>query len=329
MGLARSRWEAHDQVEKVVAMLHRWVVVAAAGVLVLAASCGESNSNAAPFHAVPDDAQPVWGSASCSSQVFPLPIGSRLTCELDLSDPRVSGTETIEQYLAVADGPGGREWTFNRDVITNVKGTWRGSAQGSDDLPGIPVGEAHFVGEGAYQGLEFHYYVTEPALLERALLRGWISGSTGPASSTAPVAPFHAIPSGAVAVSGTAACDATGSGAVDPEGELDGLVACRLDLSDPRVSGTETQDRVRILAGSVGAGDVRVADDARIATTEGTWRGSVQAASDDAAVAAPIGEAHYIGEGAYEGLEFHYYFADLGIAEGGTVLVHGWISPAT
>ena len=54
----------------------------------------------------------------------------------------------------------------------------------------------------------------------------------------------------------------------------------------------------------------------------------VQAATDDAAVPAPIGEAHYIGEGAYEGLEFHYYFADLEIAEGGPVVVHGWISSA-
>jgi hypothetical protein len=70
------------------------------------------------------------------------------------------------------------------------------------------------------------------------------------------------------------------------------------------------------------------ADDARITTAEGTWRGQVQAATDDAAVPAPIGEAHYIGEGAYAGLEFHYYFADLDIAEDGDVLVHGWISPA-
>jgi hypothetical protein len=58
-------------------------------------------------------------------------------------------------------------------------------------------------------------------------------------------------------------------------------------------------------------------------------RGSAQVATDDAALPAQVGEAHYFGEGAYEGLEFHYYFADLGIAEGGTVVMHGWISPAT
>jgi hypothetical protein len=98
-------------------------------------------------------------------------------------------------------------------------------------------------------------------------------------------------------------------------------------LSHPDVRGTETQDRIRILAGDVGAGDVRAADDARITTSKGTWRGRVQAAADDASVPAAIGEAHYIGEGAYEGLEFHYYFADLDSADDGAIRVHGWISP--
>jgi hypothetical protein len=242
----------------------------------------ESDSNMAPFHAVPGDAQVVWGTVSCADRG-----GLALECELDMSDPRVSGTETIEGFQMVAPGSVGRVWIFDSDVITNADGTWRGSAQGADDPPGNPTGESHLVGEGGYEGLEFHYYFTEPVLLEGGFLRGWISESTpaDPASSTAPVAPFHPVPAGSVAVSGTAACDDTGS--------------------------------------------VRMADDARIATAEGTWRGRIQAATDDAAVPAAVGEAHYIGEGAHEGLEFHYYFADLDIAEDGPVRVHGWISPAT
>jgi hypothetical protein len=56
--------------------------------------------------------------------------------------------------------------------------------------------------------------------------------------------------------------------------------------------------------------------------------GRIQAASDDAAVPAPVGEAHDIGEGAYEGLEFHDYFAGLDNAGDGPVRVHGWFSPA-
>jgi hypothetical protein len=280
-----------------------------------AATTSESDTNTAPFHAVPDDAQVVWGTVQCRA------VGGALVldCELDMSDPRVSGTETIDQFQIVAPGSVGRVWIFGRDVITNAEGTWRGNSQGADDPPGNPTGESHLVGEGAYEGLEFHYYFTEPVLLEGGFLRGWISESTpaDPASSTAPVAPFHPVPKGSVAVSGAAACDDTGSGRV-----------CQLDLSDPRVSGTETQDGVRILAGSVGAGDVSMADDARIATAEGTWRGGIQAATDDASVPTAVGEAHYIGEGTYEGLEFHYYFADLDIAEDGPVRVHGWISPA-
>jgi hypothetical protein len=280
-----------------------------------AATTSESDTNTAPFHAVPDDAQVVWGTVQCRA------VGGALVldCELDMSDPRVSGTETIDQFQIVAPGSVGRVWIFGRDVITNAEGTWRGNSQGADDPPGNPTGESHLVGEGAYEGLEFHYYFTEPVLLEGGFLRGWISESTpaDPASSTAPVAPFHPVPKGSVAVSGAAACDDTGSGRV-----------CQLDLSDPRVSGTETQDGVRVLAGSVGAGDVSMADDARIATAEGTWRGRIQAATDDASVPTAVGEAHYIGEGAYEGLEFHYYFADPDIAEDGPVRVHGWISPA-
>jgi hypothetical protein len=274
------------------------------------------------MHAVPDDAQVVWGSASCQGTAL------NLTCELVMSDPRVSGTETIDQYRPFAGNMAGRQWILERDVIENAEGTWRGSAQGSDDGPGNPLGEARFVGEGAFDGLEFHYYFALAQFPEgSAQLTGWISGSAplDPESTSAAAAPFHAIGVGALTVNGIAACERTGTGAVDAEGVLDLVVTCRLDLSDPRISGTETQDRFRVLAGSVGAGDVRVADDARLATAEGSWRGSVQAATDDAAVPAAIGEAHYVGEGAYEGLEFHYYFANLDIAEG-LVDVHGWIS---
>ena len=314
--------------EKVLAMLQRWGVVVAVGALALVASCGGTDTNAgvAPFHAVPNGAQAVWGSGSCRDGPEDEDGGWTLLCALDMSDPRVSGTEMIEQFQTVTSG----QWIFDRDVITNAEGTWQGSSQGSDDPGGNPTGEAHFIGQGGYQGLEFHYYFTEPMYLEGAHLRGWISESTpaDAASATAAVTPFHAIPATSTRVSGTATCDATGSGTVDPQGELDALTTCQLSLSDPRVRGTETQDHVRILAGDVGAGDVRVAEDARITTSEGTWRGRVQAATDDAAVPAAIGEAHYIGEGAYEGLEFHYYFADLDSAEDGPVAVHGWISPA-
>jgi hypothetical protein len=44
----------------------------------------------------------------------------------------------------------------------------------------------------------------------------------------------------------------------------------------------------------------------------------IQAADDGV----PCGEARYVGEEAYDGLEFHYYFCDVGDAP----VFRGWIS---
>ena len=107
-------------------------------ILVVVGGCGTTESGAVPMHAVPDDAQVVWGSASCQGTAL------NLTCELVMSDPRVSGTETIDQYRPFAGNMAGRQWILERDVIENAEGTWRGSAQGSDDGPGNPLGEARF-----------------------------------------------------------------------------------------------------------------------------------------------------------------------------------------
>ena len=42
--------------------------------------------------------------------------------------------------------------------------------QAGDD--GAPCGETHYEGEGAYTGLEFHYYFCHTE--DEAQLRGWI-----------------------------------------------------------------------------------------------------------------------------------------------------------
>ena len=151
-----------------------------------------------------------------------------------------------------------------------------------------------------------------------AVFVGCLVAACGSSSATAP---FHAIPSDAVVVWGTAACDFTMEG-VDPEGGTGFLVTCELDMSDPRVSGTETQDRFHFVVGRVGVGTVWVAEEAVITNAEGTWRGSVQAADDGS----PSGEAHYFGEGSYEGLEFHHYFG--GSDDAAESIVRGWISSA-
>lgn len=286
-------------------------------------------SGTAPFHAVPPDASVVWGTAVCGlSDAGVDPDGGAgflAICELDMSDPRVSGTERVDYFRSVGETPGGRAWIAEKDVITNAEGTWRGSAQAAENVAAIPAGEAHFVGEGAYEGLEFHYYFFHPDLAEKAQLNGWISAaqSVDPATSTVEAAPFHAMPKDALAVSGTAACEFTDEG-VDPDGGSGFLATCTLGLSDPRVAGTERQDRFRFVVGRIGAGDVWVSEEASITNQQGSWLGSVQAVENDEAI--PAGEAHYVGEGAYAGLEFHYYFFHSDIATDGPAQVRGWIS---
>lgn len=137
---------------------------------------GTTTLDAAPFHAIPADSLVVAGTATCSfSEAGVDPEGGPgflVTCELSMSDPRVSGTETHDRFRFVNGGELGDVWIAEEATITNAEGTWRGSAQGADT--GLPTGEAHYYGEGAYEGLEFHYYFDNDD--SGVAFRGWISG---------------------------------------------------------------------------------------------------------------------------------------------------------
>lgn len=138
-------------------------------------------------------------------------------------------------------------------------------------------------------------------------------------TTTAGTAPFHAIPADSVVVTGTATC-VFSDGGVDPTGgDNNDLATCELDMSDPRVSGTETHDRFRYYYEEGDEAGMWVVEEAIIINSEGTWRGTAQAVDDGT----PIGEANFVGEGAYQGLVFHYYFSDPSFGE---AVVHGWIS---
>ena len=63
---------------------------------------------------------------------------------------------------------------------------------------------------------------------------------------------LHPVPDGSTVVWGTAACDFG-------EGETGMVIVCDLDMSDPRVGGTETHDGFEFLAGRVWVGGVWVA----------------------------------------------------------------------
>ena len=159
------------------------VIVLAAALLGLGAwvifdVVNTSDAELAPFHAFPADAVLVTGTARCdfsNEGVDPEGgAGFLVTCQLDMSDPRVSGVETHDRFRFLYGGAAGDVWVAEEAVITNAEGTWRGSAQAADD--GTPIGEAHYVGEGGYDGYEFHYYFGHTDLAEGAHLRGWISG---------------------------------------------------------------------------------------------------------------------------------------------------------
>jgi hypothetical protein len=165
-------------------MRHRIFLLLIVGMIM--ASCGgessdstqpEASTNAATIeparalHPIPADSVGVTGRASCTFS--DLGAGFTAECQLDMSDPRVSGTEVSDNY-----------WWFDEDedvvssmwvadaVLTNEEGTWRGVTQAGDDT--TPCGETHYLGEGTYTGLEFHYYFCHVALADEAELRGWI-----------------------------------------------------------------------------------------------------------------------------------------------------------
>ena len=135
-------------------------------------------------------------------------------------------------------------------------------------------------------------------------------------------ASFPAVPADAVVVVATVDCTDTGV-EIDPDEEDQGAIpwlwSCEIDASDPRVSGIERHAAFRSLAES-SEGLVWRVEDATITNDKGIWRGVALGADSGGPVQ---GEAHYVGEGAYEGLEYHYYLADLG---GGEVETRGWIS---
>lgn len=140
----------------------------------------------------PEDATVVVGSSVCTLASLGdelvdgvRVITERFECDDTMSDPRVTGTEVLPMTTRLASGVGGT-WSAPDTVLTTDGGTWRGWAQGVLDMTGafplakgiIPFnyGEAHYVGEGAYEGLEYHLYMSGSN--EDAGLTGWIT-STG------------------------------------------------------------------------------------------------------------------------------------------------------
>jgi len=166
----------------------KWVTMTSAALALAicsATACGSSSESTdaetAPFHAIPTGAVVVSGSATCDISEAGVdtdgePGGMLVVCEFDMTDPRVSGTERHDRFNWVVEGRGGFMWLVEDATITNDEGTWSGSVQAAEDPGNHPAGEAHYVGAGAYEGLEFHYYFFHADLGDEAEIRGWITG---------------------------------------------------------------------------------------------------------------------------------------------------------
>ncbi len=119
---------------------------------------------------------------------------------------------------------------------------------------------------------------------------------------------------------GTTACTFGGreSKVVDGVSQNEEHYACDLVTTDPRLVGTEEIDLIAYIAS--GDGGPWTAE-AVLTTDEGSWHGTAQGVYDTAR-ASDYGEATYLGEGAYEGLTAHYYFA----GQGDPYSLTGWIT---
>ncbi len=166
-------------------MRHVGVVLAPIAVLVLT-SCSTASTSEAPG----SDAVLVVGNGVCAVSTLGdefvdgvTIITERFDCETVSSDPRTSGIEIYPEIVSrITDMSKGGTWTAEGITLTNDEGVWRGTGHGAFDLRGdLPFaegirpfnyGEINYVGEGAYEGLRLHIYISGPN--EQAGLAGWI-----------------------------------------------------------------------------------------------------------------------------------------------------------
>ena len=168
-------------------------VTAGLSVLVLSlATAGCSSDSTVDQSVPPDDAIVAVGTGTCD--MTPVSddmvdgvdvIVEHFVCQLDMSDPRVNGIEDLMVVSRLADSATGGTWTAVDATLTNDQGVWRGSSQGVFDLVGVSpfaeglvpynYGEAHYIGEGAFEGLEYHYFISGSN--EQAGVTGWITSA--------------------------------------------------------------------------------------------------------------------------------------------------------
>ena len=166
-------------------------IAAAVTVVWLISGCsgGDGVEHQPPDLSASPDAVVVVGTGVCSmrNEGFYEEDGvyivlERFICEDTMSDPRVTGTEELVVKTKYVDETTGGIWTAGEATLTTDDGIWRGTAWGIVDLAGVlpwakgsfpfNYGEAHWIGEGPYEGLEYHWYITGSN--SEAAITGWI-----------------------------------------------------------------------------------------------------------------------------------------------------------
>jgi hypothetical protein len=106
-----------------------------------------------------------------------------LRCSGTMSDPRVTGMAEGHITLVYTKVPGleVNHWSADDMTLTTEGGRWRGTTSGSDfwDEAGAlhNSGTGLYVGEGAYEGLSYRFFLAQSPDWEESILSGWIEPS--------------------------------------------------------------------------------------------------------------------------------------------------------
>lgn len=253
-------------------------IVCLVGLLVLSA-CGNGDEGASEAagqeQAAPPMAEvlagrvPVIGTETCQHAVDAeevLDDGSEViretfTCDVEMSDPRASGTEVSQAETTIIEPDDVTVAWTGEGTVANDEGSWSGPSEGVYSTESaMNYGQVTYEGQGAYGGLIMHLLFA--GINGQLSYSGWIEGPGEGAPAEAS--------DGRTPVIGTDTCQRR----VDSDEYLDDgtevmreTFTCDLEMSDPRASG---RDVWHVESTFIEPNDVTVA-----ATGEGTLTSEV------------------------------------------------------
>lgn len=250
---------------------------------------------------------------------------------IEMSDPRASGTAEWTATLYSPDGNDlGGTWVAEDATLTNDGGTWVGYRTGMygftrnmpsaiSTTPGVKTGEAHLVGQGAYEGLRLDLYTSSDGIIGtiRPVDQSPPTTSTPPPSDVAATADTQMVHGPWVEGDGTETDSGSEDGFTFATYEYTDL----LEMSDPRVSGT-IEFTTTLIITDANIGGPWYSESISIVNDGGEWIGDgvgVHVLTDTMQSAltsedrVSIGEWHLLGTGEYDGLRLDLYTSSDGV----------------